>query len=446
MLKTCKTLCIGSLLCLLAGQAFAQDWANWRGPNYNGSTTATNLPVKFSPKEGVKWATPLPGPGASTPIIWKNYVFLTSTDTAAQDLVAICLERHTGKVVWKQSIGTGYLPGGEGNKIQLDSRSNYSSPSPVTDGKHVIFFFGNGDLAGFDMKGNRLWQRNLQKENGEFCFNWTFSSSPQLWQGRLYMQILQRDQVVGNRGKDKSESYLMALDPSTGKEMWRASRPSEAHNESRESYATPIPFVHNGRKELLIAGGDCITGHDPETGKELWRWGTWNPEHREVWWRLVPSPVAGAGVVLSCAPKTAPVYATKAGATGDISVGGLVWRSEDRSAVTSDVPTPLFYEGKFYVLSDVRRAISCVDPQTGKPIWSTKTPGTIMFWGSPTGADGKIYLINLHGEVLVVDAKSGEILATNPMAEEQTEIKSTIAVAYNSLFIRTNTHLYCVTK
>jgi hypothetical protein len=214
--------------------------------------------------------------------------------------------------------------------------------------------------------------------------------------------------------------------------------------ESREAYSTPIPFEHKGRKELLIAGGDCLTGHDPATGKELWRWGTWNPGHREMWWRLVPSPVAGGGVVLACAPKRAPVFAARAGGAGDLGTQGLAWQSEDRSEVTSDVPTPLFYEGKFYVLSDVRRSLSCVEPATGKPLWTTKIPGTPMCWGSPTGADGKIYAMNLRGEVFTIDAKSGTILATNPMAEEQNEIRSTIAVAHGNLFIRTNTHLYCV--
>jgi outer membrane protein assembly factor BamB len=358
----------------------------------------------------------------------------------------MCLDRRTGKELWRQSVCSGYIAGGEGNRIQLDFRSNYASPSPVTDGKRVVFFFGNGDLAAYDLKGNILWKRNLQKEYGEFCFQWTFSSSPQLWQGRLYLQILQRNQAVGNRGKNGSDSYLLALDPDTGKEQWRVSRPSTAKMESLESYATPIPFEHKGRKELLIAGGDCLTGHDPDTGKELWRWGTWNPEHREVWWRLVPSPVAGGGVVLACGPKRAPVFAAKAGETGDISTNGLAWKSEDRGDITTDVPTPLFYEGRFYVLSDLRRTLACLDAKTGNPIWTVKLPGTQMCWGSPTGADGKIYVMNLHGEVTVVDSKSGSLLATNPMADEQTEIRSTVVVAHGNLFIRTNTHLHCVGK
>lgn len=428
-----------------AGAAMAQDWANWRGPLYNGSSpNAKNLPVKFSPKENVKWVADMPGPSAATPIIYGDNVFLSSVDTAKETLVAMCLDRKTGKVKWSHAVGSGYMPGGEGNKVQLDGRSNYASPSPVTDGKRVVFFYGNGDLAAFDMAGKKIWQRNLQKDLGDFAFQWTFSSSPQLYDGTLYMQILQRNQTVGARGKQNAPSFLMAMNPDTGVEMWRQDRPSNAVMESREAYSTPIPHERNGRKELIVSGGDVLTGHDPKTGKELWRWGTWNESHREAWWRLVPSPVVGGNVVLVCAPKRAPVYAAKLGGSGDMGKSGLAWASEERSPLTSDVPTPLFYKGKFYILSDVRRSISCVEPETGKVIWTKPTPGRQMCWASPTGADDKIYLMNLNGDVFVLEAETGNLLAENPMDEEGAEIRSSIAVAHGNLFIRTKGKLYCI--
>jgi outer membrane protein assembly factor BamB len=133
----------------------------------------------------------------------------------------------------------------------------------------------------------------------------------------LYVQVLQRDEPVHGRGKTDGpiDSYLLALDLGTGKEIWKQARPSDAKSESHEAYSTPIPFEHQGRKEILITGGDCITGHDAATGAELWRWGTWNP-NKITHWRLVPSPVSGGGVVLACAPKGSPVFAFKAGAKG----------------------------------------------------------------------------------------------------------------------------------
>lgn len=417
-----------------------QDWANWRGPNYNGSSEATGLPVTFSTTSGVKWATPLPGPSAATPIVSGDGVFTTAADFSKQQLLVYCLDRATGKVRWQNAMGSGYQSGGQGSKVQLDERGHYAQPSPVADGKRVFFFFGNGDLAAFDLKGTKLWQRNIQQDYGDFAFQWTFSSSPVLWRGKLYLQILQRNQPVGPRGKGKPESFLLAMDPATGKELWRSVRPSEAIMESCESYGTPMPYEANGKRQLVITGGDVVTGHDPETGKELWRWGTWNEGHREAFWRQVPSVVVAGEVALICAPKRAPVYAAK------LDGSGLAWKSDDRSPVTSDVPTPLYYRDSFYVLSDVRKALSCVDPKTGTVRWSVPTPGRQMCWGSPTGADGKLYVIDLNGTVFVFDAMTGKLLAENPLGTEGAEIRATVVPAYGNLFVRTHEKLFCLGK
>ena len=434
---------LASALLAISAIAQAQDWPNWRGPNFNGSTVQTGLPVHFSKTDGVKWSAPLPGPGASTPIVSGNSVFLTSVDAKAQTLLALCLDRQTGKVKWQQSVGTGYQAAGEGNKIQMDDRSNYASPSPVTDGKRVIFFFGNGDLIAFNHSGTKLWSKNLQKDYGDFCFQWTFSSSPVLFAGKLYVQILQRNTSVSGKGKNGSDSFLLAMDPETGKELWRYSRPTSAVNESRESYSTPIPIRYQGKDQLVISGGDFLSGHDPANGKELWRWGTWNPEHRENWWRLVPSPVVSEGIALICAPKRAPVYAAKFGGGSNAS---LAWKSDERSPVTSDVPTPLAYLGKFYVVSDVRKAISCVEPATGHVNWTQPLSQYQMVWASPTGGDGKIYLMSVAGEVIVLDAATGKTLSTANLGDGENDIRSTIAVAHGCLFIRTDNRMYCVGK
>jgi outer membrane protein assembly factor BamB len=433
------------LSAILAVAVHAQDWPNWRGPNFDGSADVKNLPAQFSPTEKVRWAVDLPGPSAATPIVWGDRIFLSSTDPEQEALLAMCLDRRTGAVLWKHSVGSGYQPEGRGNPIRLDARSDYASPSPVTDGKRVIFFYGNGDLMAFNLEGERLWARNMQQDYGDFCFGWTFSSTPQLYEGRLYFQLLQRDLAVSGRGADGSKSYLFAFDPATGQEQWRVERPSAAKMESREAFTTPIPFENNGRKELLLMGGDALTGHDPATGKELWRWGTWNVGHNHPTLRVVPSAVAGGGVVLACAPKNYPVFAVKVGLEGvHQDESGLAWRSPERSPITSDVPTPLYYQDRFYILSDLRRSITCVNPADGEVVWQAELPGRTMCWASPTGSDGKLYLMNLRGTVFVLNAEDGQLLATNEMAEDEDEIRSSIAAAHDSLFIRTNSRLYCI--
>src|SRR2546426_3783149 len=230
----------------------------------------------------------------------------------------------------------------------------------------------------------------------------------------------------------------------TGKELWRHVRPADAVQESLEAFTTPIPFTHDGRSEILIAGGDCITGHDPAAGRELWRWGTWNPD-KIGHWRLVPSPVAGGGTVLACAPKGSPVYAVKAGGNGALKESDLGWISQDRE-VSSDVSTPLFYKGHFFILNSDKRMLSCVDPATGKVIWTGNLESKAKIEASPTGADDKIYAMNHRGDVFVVQAGNEfKLLHTISLGDEgDKDLRSGIAVSQGQLFIRTGGKLYCV--
>ncbi|MBI5689708.1 MAG: PQQ-like beta-propeller repeat protein [Verrucomicrobia bacterium] len=429
----------------------AANWDNWRGPLHNGSSPETNLPATFSKTENVKWATALPGSSAATPVIWGDFVFVTAADTSTGKQSAFCLDRRSGQIRWRSEISAFTTDG---------QYSNTCSPSPVTDGKIVVFFFGTGDLVGFEVGGRKLWERNL----GPFAFQWTFSATPLLHRGTLIMPILQRDVAVRGRGKPTgNESYLLAMDPTTGKDLWRSLRPSEAVAESREAYTTPLPLTHNGREELVVIGGDCITGHDPKDGRELWRWGTWNPT-KIGHWRLVPSPTTGASLILACGPKGAPVYAVKAGGAGKLTHKDLAWQShvqptEDPAEVapslndrdlTSDVPTPLFYEGKFYLLNGLKRKLYCLNPADGKVVWSGDLGGKSVFQASPTAADGKIYIMNFDADVSVIQAGGTEfkrIHAANLRDDgDDTRHRSSIAISQGNLFIRTGTKLYCVGK
>jgi len=423
----------------LSSTVYAANWAHWRGPEFNGSSPETGLPAEFSPSNHVKWAAELPGPSAATPIIWNDHVFISSTDLKTKSLLALAFDRKSGQELWRREISPGFA---------RDDRSNLASPSPATDGKQVIFLYGNGEVAAFDFSGQPRWSLNLEKTYGPLTYQWTYGASPTLFDDKLFIQVLQRDVPVHGRGRrdGPNDSYLLALEPSTGKELWRHLRPCNANAESQEAYSTPIPVNVAGKAQMLIVGGDCLTGHRLADGQELWRWGTWNPT-RIGHWRLVPCLVTDGKVALVAAPKGAPVYAVKVGGAGARSSDALAWKSEDRE-VSSDVSTPAYYGGRFYVLNSDKKTIARVDPASGKPDWIGDLESRPKIEGSPTAADGKLYFQNHAGETFVVGTGDEfKVLHRVAMGDaSDRDTRSSIAVSGGNLFIRTASKLYCIGK
>lgn len=427
--------------------ASAANWPGFRGPNHDGSSPETGLPEKFSKTEGVKWAADMPGPAASGPTIWGDTVFISSSNPTTQKLIAMALDAKTGKVRWQHDVTEGY---------QHDDRSNLASPSPCTNGEQAFFLYGTSVLVAYDFAGKELWKRDLGKDYGRLGTQWTYSSSPVFDGGKLYVQVLQRNHAFDFHGLQKgepdgkNESYILALDPKTGKEIWRQVRPSDAQEESLEAFSSPVFHTHNGKRLMLISGGDTITAHNAETGAELWRMPSYNAA-RIAHWRHVPSPVAGDGIALVCAPKKEPVYAMKLEASGTVPA---VWTSDPKET-TSDVSTPLFYQGSFYVLDSDRKALSRVEPKTGKVIWRGEYPTRIKIESSPTGADGKIYAIDQLGGVFVVKAGGDKFELLHQVSFGQDGatatngdkiVRAAIAVADGCLFIRAQDRLYCIGK
>jgi outer membrane protein assembly factor BamB len=420
--------------------AHGENWPQWRGPNLDGTSPEKNLPVEWSPEKGVKWKTPMPGFSGATPAIWGDSIFATSPD-ANKNLVLICVNKKDGAIRWQRQIGEG----GDINK----GRGNMASPSPVTDGKLVWAIFGTGDLAAVDFQGKIVWQRNLGSDYGRFAINWIYGSSPLLFDGRLYVQVLQRSPAppdypgLAGAAGDR-ESYLLALDPATGKTIWKQPRPSDAQLESLESYATPVPHTSGGKTQILIAGGDFLSGHDPATGKELWRGYGINPQRGE-WMRLVPSPVSAGDLAIVCGPKKQAMLAFRTDGTGDVSETGVAWRFDEKK--TPDVCTPVYWGGKLFALDGDSHTLTCFNPKTGEKLWQGEVPErSTVIRASPTLADGKLYIVNEKGTAYVVDAAASEfkLLATNVLPDEN--VRGSIAISDGQLFVRGTQFLYCIGK
>ena len=424
------------LLAALTLTARADNWPQWRGPLFNGSSSEKNLPETWT-KETVQWTAPLPGPSGATPAVWGDHIFISSPDTQ-KNLLLVALDRKDGKVRWQKQIATGDLTVGRGNM---------ASPSPVTDGKSVFVLYGTGDLAALDFDGNITWQRNLGADYGRFAIMWLYGSSPLLFDGKLYVQVLQRNPVPNNYpalagGDPARESYLLALDPATGKTLWKTARPSDAKMESSESYATPTPAIGaDGKAQLLVVGGNCLTGHDPSTGAELWRGYGLNPKDGE-WMRIVASPVSAAGLAIACGPKKEPMLAFRTDGKGDITTTGLAWKNEERK--TPDVCTPAFDGQRLYVVDGDGHTLTAYDPTTGEKKWTGELPDRTVIRSSPTVADGKIYIVNEKGTVMVCAAGDEfKLLATIPMGDPE-GTRASVVVSNGQLFLRTTQALYCV--
>jgi len=410
------------------------SWPQWRGPFFNGSTDEKNIPRSWSQTEGIAWVSPLPGPSGATPIIFNDRVFVSSMVKRGPDFVALCFDVQDGKKLWEKHIGS---------DSRRFPRNNMASPSAVTDGKYVFFLYGSGDLVGFDYEGNKLWSRNIETKYGNLALQFGYSSSPLLYQNKLFILVIRRDKPYRRPQADAPlDSYLMALETRTGNTIWKQQRETNAFDESMETYSTPIPFVRNGRAEILNTGADFITAHDPDTGKELWRFEYQTSKVRDS--RIIPSLVIGEGLIFGTRHKHGGVFALQPPNPNNPS-GRIVWEFDGPSP---DAGTPLYYQKRLYVLNGIKygKVVTCLEPKTGRQIWQGKIGGRGPWRASLTGADGKLYCINETGEVVVLAAGGDEFKIIFQTKIEERPIQSSIAIADGRLFIRTARNLYCIGK
>jgi outer membrane protein assembly factor BamB len=335
----------------------------------------------------------------------------------------LCISKTDGNVLWTKKLD-------DGNRLYR--KQNLSSPSPVTDGNHVWVVTGTGAVTAFDIQGNQVWQKNLQQQYGDFGLNWGYASSPLLHDGKLIIEVL--------HGQHTDEpSYLVALDGQTGEQIWRQERPTDALFESPDAYTTPVVLEHEGQTQIVVSGGDYVTAHDPDTGKELWRAAGLNPE-RQRNYRIIASPTVADGMIYA-PTRQRPLIALRAGGSGDVTESHLAWRWTQGGG--PDVPSPISDGEHFYMVDD-RGLVNCLDAKTGERVWGPVRTAQGTVSASPLLADGKLYVINESAVTTVIDVSGDEpqVIATNELDGGYT--LSSIAVSGSKLFIRTQSHLYCI--
>ena len=419
------------MVLLVNAFSFAGDWPRWRGPFHNGSADEKGLPDSLT---NPLWASDLPGVSGATPIVCAGRVFVSSMDSGDEgSFLAMCFDAKTGKELWRKKMGS---------DLRKIPRNNMTTPSAVTDGKMVFFLFGSGDLAGMDYDGNVVWSRNIEKEYGNITMKWGYSSSPLLYNGKLYILVMRRPEVYRDpQANSPLDSFILAIDPATGKNLWKIERTTDAINESFDSYATPVIFDGGGRTELLTLGGDYIISHDPATGKELWRYG-YNPL-KEAKWRNIPSATPGDGLIFSVRARAGQLTAVKSGGRGTLTDADIIWTFD---GPTTDSSTPTLYRQNLYVLYGKGKTLTCLDAKTGKQKWQGKLPGRTTYYASPTAADDKLYCISEGGNAAVVAAGGNEFKIISQANFDEGPMQSTIAAANSRLFVRTAKKLYCFGK
>jgi outer membrane protein assembly factor BamB len=403
----------GSTLPLLAA-----DWPNWRGPDRNGTSPETNLPVRWSTTENLAWTLDLPSRSGSTSIVVGDRIFLNVADGDQVELW--CVDRSDGSVSWRRPLGPS-----EGHAHR---KHNMSTPSPVVGDGRVFAMTGNGALKGFTVEGEELWARDLQEDYGPFGLQWGYGSSPLLFDGTLYVPVI-------HGMKTDDPSYLLGLDPATGQTRFRVERPTPARRESPDAYITPAVARRDGAVEIVLTGGDVVTGHDPATGKELWRDGGLNPDD-EGNYRIIASPLTVGDIVVA-PTRIRPMLVLRAFGRGDVTGARRLW-TFDRGP---DVPTPTTDGELLYVVTD-KGILWCLDLLTGKVVYGPQRLAVGTYSASPLLADGKLYVTSEEAVTSVIKAgPEFELLAENAL---EGFTLSSIAPSRGQLFLRAGETLYCI--
>ncbi len=418
----------------LVGTVWAGNWPQWRGPNGDGMSEESGLPLKWDEKTNILWKCPL-ADGASTPVVWGDAVFVTAQD--GDVLLLVKIDKKKGAVAWSRKVDTAEMPskaqprgktGDERRHQKFHQLHNMASPSPATDGEVVIVHFGNGALAAHDFDGKQLWIRNLQKEHGDYTIWWGHANSPVLFKD-LAISVCMQDSLA-DLGGDKAPSYVIAHDKRTGERKWKTDRMTPAQSEHCDSYTTPIFHKTKDGLEMIIMGGEQIDAYDPATGKQLW----YLPEVSGN--RVITGPTLAGDMLYATQGMRGPLLAMKLGGEGKLTKDVIAWKATD---TTPDSPSPVVWKELLFFVSDNGFA-HCVDAKTGEEKWKERLPGD--YKASPLAADGRIYFLNLAGKCTVVAAAAKfEKLAENQVDDETI---ASLAVSDGRIYVRGRKALFCV--
>jgi len=386
----------------------AKYWPRWRGPSGQGLVSGEDYPDRWSATENILWKTRVTGAGNSSPIVWRDRIFLTTAYDGGRRLALQAYDRNDGKLVWETLAP-------EGASEFVHQKNGNASATPATDGERIYVSFGNRGLMAFDFAGKLIWRQ----EFGRISNYWGTAGSPLLYKDRI---ILYQDQSSGG--------FVAAFDTRTGKQLWRTSR------DATVGWGTPIAIRVAGHDELIVHGQSRVQAYNPDTGRELWRC---NGSLQEV----IPTPVVGYGMLFCSSGRAGPTLAIRPGGQGDVTRTHLVWSSPRGSPF---VPSPILYGEHLYIVNDMQSIVTALEATTGNTAWQERLGVARRegFSASPVATGGKVFFTNDQGETFVLRAGARyELLHVNDIGEPTL---ASPALVDGRWYIRTENHLLAVGK
>lgn len=413
-----------SVICLiLLGQLTSvshADWPSWRGADDSGSITEGDYPGEIS-DQTIRWKTPLPGKGCSTPIVVDETIYLTAPKDGNDCLLAIDWD---GKIKWTTSFG----PEVKG-KHRNGSGSN---ASPVSDGEAIYVYFKSGTFAAVDTDGKIRWQTNIVERFGKDTLFWDHGTSPVL-----------TDQHAVLARMHNGESWLAGFDKQTGELTWKVARNYETPVECDHGYTSPLVVKYEGKQALLVWGAEHVTIHDATDGRTLWSCGGFNPDSQKLWPAIAMPVIVDDVAVIAFGRndrKLPLMFGVRLDGSGDVTASNHIWQRDD---ISTFVPSPVAYRGRVYMVRD-RGEVECIDPFTGKTIWSDTLPkGRSSYYASPMIANGILYAPREDGTLFIASVKDDQFKLISENELNEPVIGSPVPEQGNVL-IRGEKHLYCI--
>jgi len=457
----------------MAAEASDADWANWRGPDYNGTSPSAKPPVKWSEDENIRWKVPISGKGSSSPIIWGDKLFVLtavpvktegadeettqeeaarpeppprreesadrprrgpgdfpggpggrgrgprgrggfgrgSAPTTPMDFTVVCLDKTTGKEIWS-TVAVQATPHESGHNT-----NTFASSSAVTNGEILVAFFGSRGIYCFSMDGKLIWKRDLGQQQTRNSFG--EGSTPALYKNTV---IIPWDH--------EGDSWVLALDATTGEDLWKVDR------DEATSWATPVVTEHNGTAQVILYGSTRVRSYDVTSGKLIWECGgqATNP---------IATPIIYDGkAICMTGYRGYAVYAISLDAKGDVTDSDdfIAW---SRSDVGPYIASATLMNDRLYVTKSRDGVLYCLDARTGETVFGPeRLPEASTLYSSLVGADGKVYVSDRDGTTVVLeDSPEFKVLAVNQLDEG---IDASIGLSGDQLYLRGEGHLYCI--